>query len=378
MQILESPQGRFELARFPLQEKDPLRAWDAADEYLLQKFAEQYGEGFSGRILIINDGFGALSVALSAYEPVMMSDSYLSQQGCLANLQHNGLDEQAPTLLNSLQSPEGKFDLLMIKLPKSQAMLEHQLLQLRAHLDKDTVIIAAGMVKAIHTSTLKLFERILGPTTTSLAKKKARLIFCQLDSAIQPGDSPYPKHYTLEVEEQEYTINNHANVFSRESLDLGTRFFLQNMPKGEFKTIVDLGCGNGILGLMAAQQHPQAEIVFVDESYMAVASAEENFNAAFTGQTRASFEVSDSMTNIATGSVDLVLNNPPFHQQHAVGEQVAWQMFADAKRALKQHGELWVIGNRHLAYDIKLKHMFGNCQTMASNKKFVILKVKKR
>ena len=378
MQTLESPQGRFELARFPLQVNEPLRAWDAADEYLLQQFTQQYGDGFSGRILILNDGFGALSVALSEHAPVMSTDSWLAHQGCLANLQNNGISEQSVTILNSLQAPEGEFDLVLIKLPKSQAMLEHQLHKIRAHLHKDSVIIAAGMAKVIHTSTLKLFERIVGPTTTSLAKKKARLIFCQQDPGLEPGGSPYPKRYMLEIGDSEYTITNHANVFSRESLDIGTRFFLENMPQGEYQSIVDLGCGNGILGLVAAMQYPQARLSFIDESYMAVASARENFQLAFDSSRQAEFIVSDCMSGMETASADLILLNPPFHQQHAVGDQVAWQMFNDAKQVLQQHGEMWVIGNRHLAYHVKLKHLFGNCQTMASNKKFVLLKTKKR
>ena len=374
----ESPLGSYVLSRYPAQGNETLRAWDAADELALQQFVELGGDAYQGRILILNDGFGALSVALAAHQPVMCSDSYLAQQGSLVNLQQNQIDPQQLTLLNSMQSPEGQFDLVFIKLPKSQAMLEHQLHTLRPHLHKDSVIIGAAMTKAIHTNTLKLFERIIGPTKTSLAKKKARLIFSQFDDKLQPGNSPYPQSYTLEVAGKDYNISNHANLFSRESLDIGTRFLLQHMPQNEFRTIVDLGCGNGVVGLISAIQHPDAELVFVDESYMAVASAEQNFTAAFGDTRQARFVVGDSLSAEPSESVDLVLNNPPFHQQHVIGDQVAWQMFNDAKRVLKQHGELWVIGNRHLNYHAKLTHLFGNCQTMASNHKFVILKVKKR
>ena len=53
-------------------------------------------------------------------------------------------------------------------------------------------------------------------------------------------------------------------------------------------------------------------------------------------------------------------------------------MFASAKKALKQGGELWVVGNRHLGYHTKLKRLFGNYINVASNRKFVILKAIKR
>ena len=46
--------------------------------------------------------------------------------------------------------------------------------------------------------------------------------------------------------------------------------------------IVDLGCGNGILGVRAAIGSPKSEITFVDESYRAVASAEATWKASRT------------------------------------------------------------------------------------------------
>ena len=71
--------------------------------------------------------------------------------------------------------------------------------------------------------------------------------------------------------------------------------------------------------------------------------------------------------------IDLILCNPPFHQSNTVGDQIAWQMFKQSNKALKQGGKLWIVGNRHLSYHVKLKRLFGNCRTIASNKKFVIL-----
>ncbi|MFK8042617.1 methyltransferase, partial [Congregibacter sp.] len=37
-------------------------------------------------------------------------------------------------------------------------------------------------------------------------------------------------------------------------------------------------------------------------------------------------------------------------------------------------GELWVIGNRHLAYHSSLKRHFGYVELVTSNAKFVILR----
>ena len=150
------------------------------------------------------------------------------------------------------------------------------------------------------------------------------------------------------------------------------------MPASEEpKHIIDLGCGNGLLGIAAAGTHPNATFTMVDESFMAVASAEQNFAQNHPDRT-AIFQVTDCLTGIADNSADLILNNPPFHQQNTIGDFIAVQMFKDAKRTLKTGGELLVIGNRHLGYHVKLKRLFGNCTTLASNKKFVILRCIKR
>jgi 16S rRNA (guanine1207-N2)-methyltransferase len=126
--------------------------------------------------------------------------------------------------------------------------------------------------------------------------------------------------------------------------------------------------------LIAASLNPQATVLFTDESYMAVASAEENFVAAFGDNRKANFKVTHCLQGVADESKDLVLSNPPFHQQNATGDAIAWQMFIDARRVLKSKGELRVVGNRHLGYHAKLKNLFGNCELIASNRKFVVLK----
>ena len=373
MEILNVPQGEFRLARYPNRKNDRLRAWDAADEYLLNYINEEVKPETKLNILIINDGFGALTTALAEHYPTVWTDSWLAQEGIRKNLVSNNKSADDVQIKNSMETPEDDYDLVIIKTTKSLALLEDQLIRIKPSVSTATKIIAAGMVKSIHTSTLNLFEKYIGSTKTSLAKKKARLIFSIPDENIKVVKSPYPKSYILEG--TNYTIFNQANVFSRESLDIGTRFFLQHIPQSEkYKNIIDLACGNGVVGLIAADKNPDAELLFLDESYMAIESARESFEAAFNKQRKATFQVNDCLTGCEKNSADLILNNPPFHQDNAIGDEVAWQMFKQSKDVLKEGGELWVIGNRHLGYHIKLKKIFNNCKVIATNKKFVILK----
>jgi 16S rRNA (guanine1207-N2)-methyltransferase len=229
------------------------------------------------------------------------------------------------------------------------------------------------MVKKMPSSLWQMLERIIGPAETSLARKKARLINVGVDLQLPLPKNPYPKRWRCD--EMPFEIINHANVFSRERLDIGTRFLLQHFPGTRGVTeIIDLGCGNGLLGLLAAQQNPEARLHFVDESYMAIASARENFQQFDAALQNAQFHLGDGLTAFDKNSADLVLCNPPFHQSHALGDTVALSMFKGSARVLRDGGALWVVGNRHLGYHAKLRRWFAAVDLVASNRKFVILR----
>lgn len=384
MNRLTTSQGAFELARFPEHPRDPFRAWDAADEYLLRQLTdpETGPVDLSGTVAVVGDRWGALATALAAHRPVQISDSYLARRATLANLARNGLDQDAVRLLSSRDTPPDRIDVLIVRVPKSLAFLEDQLHRIAPAVHAGTVVIGTGMVKEIHTSTLKLFERIIGPTRTSLAVRKARLVFCTPDPALPRTPSPWPYRYELPADvgpAAGLATVNHAGIFCAERLDIGTRFFLKHLPsRGGAVRVVDLGCGNGVLGLSAAVANPEAHLTFVDESYGAVASAEETFRAGAPAGAKADFLVGDGLDGLDPGSVDLVLNNPPFHSHMATTDATARTMFTGARTALRQGGELWVVGNRHLSYHTHLRRIFGNCTTVAGDPKFVVLRAVKR
>ncbi|WP_406378840.1 methyltransferase [Streptomyces sp. NBC_01618] len=385
MNRLTTSGAGYDLARFPENPRDPFRAWDAADEYLLRRLEGSDGSepvGLSGTVVVVGDRWGALSTVLAAHRPVQITDSYLAQRATRANLERNGTAADAVRLLSARDTPPDRIDVLLVRVPKSLALLEDQLHRLAPAVHAGTVVIATGMVKEIHTSTLKLFERIIGPTRTSLAVKKARLIFCTPNPALPRTPSPWPYRYELPGDVGPVsgrTVTNHAGIFCAERLDIGTRFFLGHLPaRTGPDRIVDLGCGNGVVGLSAALANPEATVTFVDESYQAVASAEETFRTNTAPDATAEFLVGDGLTQLPPASVDLVLNNPPFHSHQATTDATARTMFHTARAALRPGGELWVVGNRHLGYHTQLRRTFGNCTTVAGNPKFVVLRAVKR
>ncbi|WP_399896783.1 methyltransferase [Streptomyces sp. BBFR51] len=373
---MTTPWGEHVLSRFPEDPRDRLRAWDASDEYLLGHLAEREVP-LSGTVVVVGDRWGALATALAAHRPVQITDSHLTREATRANLERAGAEPGAVGLLTTRDAPPDRVDVLLVRVPKSLALLEDQLLRLAPALHEGTVVVGTGMVKEIHTSTLRLFERIVGPTRTSLAVKKARLIFSTPDPALKRPANPWPLSYSLPDDVGPLsgrTVVNHAGVFCADRLDIGTRFFLQHLPDaGGSRRVVDLGCGNGVVGTAVALTAPDAEVLFTDESFQAVASARATYEANGAAG-HAEFRVGDGPAGVPDGSVDMVLNNPPFHSHQATTDATAWRMFTGARRVLRPGGELWVVGNRHLGHHVKLRRLFGNCHLVAGDRKFVVLK----
>ena len=375
MKTWNSPWGNFELGREPYDQDASLQAWNAADA-LLARHALESGP----TPVVFNDAFGALTVLLRSQGcgVIQVSDSALSQRCTLLNLEANGLDNQPVQLLDSLTVPVLQENSLppvvLLRFPKSLALLEHQLWQIRQFVPLGAVVAASAMSKDVHTSTLKLMQSWLGTTTSSLAESKARVVLARVEPRPSRAN-PYPTSF--ELPELKLKLVNHAGVFSREGLDEGTRLLLQNFPKltPEHRAIVDLGCGNGLLGLVACQRSSEAEIFCVDESFMATASARESFRANDLGH-RAQFLTGDGLEDFDSHSVDLILCNPPFHFQNANTLEVAFSMFDDAKRVLRPKGELWVVANKHLGHHKALAERFAEVRTAALTEKFIVLQAR--
>lgn len=363
------------LHRFPKRANETLQAWDAGDEYVIN-YVEEQGLDAGKRILILNDSFGALSCWFSQNHHVtMMSDSFISHRGTLKNLHNNGGNEIE--LLTTMDDIPQHIDLVLFQLPKSNRHLIWQLVQLRNQLPTSCPVIAVNKAKEIHTSTLKLFEKYLGETTTSLAWKKHRLVFSV------PNCTPIQEVNSFvewDVDGESIHLKNLPNVYSGESLDLGARFLLQHLPQDpNLRHVIDLGCGNGVLSVKMGQLNPQARITCVDESFMAVESARQNLMDNLGEDRNIQCITNNCLDGFKQDSAFLVLCNPPFHQQQTITDHIAWQMFCDAKHVLNKGGQLLVIGNRHLGYDVKLARLFGQDQvkTVATNNKFVILQATK-
>ncbi|QYG95691.1 methyltransferase [Iamia sp. SCSIO 61187] len=370
------PQGTFALERPDAGERSPLRAWDAADEMVLRHLD---AVGATGEVVLVGDAWGALACALAPTGPTVVVDSYVAGRAIGHNLAAHGLLASSVRVVTPLADLPERVDVAVVKVPKTTALLEHVLHRLAPSLHGGSIVVGAGMARHVHSSTIDLFERLVGPTRTSRAEKKARLIHAQVAGRVV-GPSPWPREVVVTPPGGEpLTAVAHAGVFSADHLDPGTALLLAHLPEpGVHRAAVDLGCGTGVVGTVLARRDPDLEVTFVDDSTLAVASARATWAGAL-GDRTARFTVGDALEDLADGepvTPDLVVVNPPFHRDHTVGDATAWRMFAQARAVLAPGGELLVVGNRHLAYHAKLKRLFGTAavEVVGSDPGFVVLR----
>lgn len=364
---LRVPQGTFRLHRAHHDRHAALRAWDAADELALTHLDEVGAAG--ERWLVVDDGHGALATALAAHRPTSWTDSVVTMAATRANLERNRIDPDQVALRPSTSDPEGPIDVVVIKVPRTLSLLEDRLRRLRPQLHETSVVVGAGMTRAVHRSTIAAFQSAIGPTPTSPARKKARLLLASVDPTLDPGPPPDPRRWRTE---EGVEVVAHPGVFSAGGLDAGTRLLLDHLPTPEpGDVVVDLGCGTGVVAATVARRYPEARLVCVDESFHAIASAR-----ATVGD-RAAFHATDVLDGVGDSAADIVLCNPPFHAGGARTTDVALRMFAQSQRVLRPGGRICVVANRHLHHHVTLRRWFVDVEVVGSDPRFVVLRARR-
>lgn len=374
--------GSVALERRPQAKSDGLLPWDAADDLLL---SELHTTAPERPVLVVNDQFGALTLPLlrAGHEVTVFGDSRLAELAIAENAQRSGLSTSACRFVAATSpviAPGGGFRSAVWRVPRTLSLLDAQVEALRGQFATGAAVFVGGMDK--HTPPgASDHVAPLGEVTLIPRQRKARVFRVTPQHAPTTSDQPdgpAARSVRVPIGDGELIVRGGPNVFSSDRLDRGTAFLVAQLGSlPDAAAIADLGCGSGVLGIASARLRPEANVAFFDESYAAIGSARRNWSTNL-GVRDASFVVDDCLTSYTGEPFDIVLCNPPFHQEQVVGDAIAWRMFTHSWRHLRAGGELWVVGNRHLGYHAKLRKIFGNCRPLASDPAFVALTATKR
>lgn len=175
----------------------------------------------------------------------------------------------------------------------------------------------------------------------------------------------------LTLRGEKFSLALRSGVFAGGDLDPATRLLASEMEVGGSRTILDLGCGSGILGMLAARLAPQSQVYLVDSSAVALATAAENSRR--NGLTSIHILASDGVAAVRDERFDLVLCNPPFHEHRTHSNATALRFIREVGGILAPRGRFYLVASQFLRYEPALREAFGNVTTLANDRRYKLL-----
>lgn len=373
-----------DLRRRPDFEAPNLVAVDATDRLLLDEAASSLAGLAPGELVVVGDHYGALTLGaahLNGLTGIRVTQDPLVGELALAA---NADEADLPDAYDSRPLDAALFAgarVVLLQLPKSLAALDEIIGLIAANAHPEVVVFAGGRLKHMTIGMNDVLREHFSVVYAGLARQKSRVLTAS-EPVSPPVESPWPRtqhHADLGVPGAGLEVAAFGGTFAGSKIDIGTRALLdvlaQAVPSAE--TIVDLGCGSGVLAVSAALARPAARVVASDQSASAVAST--NATAALNGVAdRVTVVRDDALSSQPDGSCDLVLLNPPFHVDAAVEPGIALKLFEAAARVLRPGGELWTVYNSHLKHRDTLALVVGETRQVTRNPKFTVTASVKR
>ncbi|MBB4077597.1 16S rRNA G1207 methylase RsmC [Lewinella aquimaris] len=258
----------------------------------------------------------------------------------------------------------------LLRIPKSLDLFAVYLDRIAAAAGPGLIVAAGFMTRHFTPRLLEVAGGYADTVAQTRARKKARLLVL----SDFRGERPEIRYNELAY--GGVTYRQHPGVFSGNHIDYATQFLLTVWEKVESglstpTSILDIACGNGIIGDQLLRRYSEARLTATDDSLLAVRSAKMNLPAD-----RSRILYDHTLDQVVDRSIDLVVSNPPFHFGHENNIDVSLGLFRQARRVLREGGSLVVVANRHLNYATHLEKLF-RATTVAETDKYVVYRADK-
>jgi 16S rRNA G1207 methylase RsmC len=338
------------------------------------------------RILHLGCGHGALGVALAR----MVSDGtvdLIDASSIAVTLARETLAANDITNARVLPDPsalESEYDAAVILIPAGRKFARRWLAQAHAALRPGGHLYLAGPKGEGIESLVRDAKDLCGQASTLAYREhnRAGIATKRPDIAppawaTEPGVAPGTwHHFTIDAAGHTFAVDSLPGVFSYDRLDEGTALLIDALtaPKSripEAGSVLDLGSGYGILGLVAAALGA-GRVDLVDISLPAVAASQRNIAAAGLANARAL--AGDSFDAVPGERYDLIITNPPFHTGKAVDFESARRFMRESCDTLSPQGQLLLVANAFLPYDQVLRERYRRVEQVAATTRFQVLR----
>ena len=170
-----------------------------------------------------------------------------------------------------------------------------------------------------------------------------------------------------EILGQQVSLETRRGLFSPEHVDRGTLAMLSHVKIASGMRIMDLGCGCGVVGIVAAKIAGEENVFMSDADPMAVETARRNAERNGVGGVQVC--VSDGFQSVDASGFDLILSNPPYQTDFSVAKGFIEKGF----NRLKIGGKLYMVTKRRAWYKNKMISVFGGVEIRETDGYYVFI-----
>ena len=178
-----------------------------------------------------------------------------------------------------------------------------------------------------------------------------------------------PATITYDFQGQHLTYTTDHGVFSRQRLDYGSRVLMDAIDIGNAKSMLDVGCGYGTMGIALKSVHEDLQVLMTDVNKRAISLAKENIKC---NNLEGIYVIESDVYENVHDRYDLVISNPPIR----AGKKVVSAIISGSYDHLNEGGRLViVIQKKQGAPSAKklMEEIFGNATVIKKDKGYYIL-----
>lgn len=178
--------------------------------------------------------------------------------------------------------------------------------------------------------------------------------------------------WTYTLRGREFKFVTDAGVFSKKTVDFGSRLLIETLDFSEMipGDILDVGCGYGPMGLALAKEDPERKVEMVDINERALGLAKQN--ASNNRLSNVLIHTSDIYESVEGKEFAAIVSNPPIR----AGKNVVHGVLTGAFDLLKNGGTLTIVIQKKQgapSAKAKMEETFGNAQVIVKDKGYWII-----
>ncbi|MEM4248478.1 MAG: methyltransferase [Candidatus Nanoarchaeia archaeon] len=188
-------------------------------------------------------------------------------------------------------------------------------------------------------------------------------------------ENPKSKYFEYAIKAKicgfDFTFKSASGIFSAREVDRASKLLIEkaNLPKSG--KILDLGCGYGLIGIVAAKLCPRCTVVLTDINKRAVKAAIDSLK--LNRIRNAEVRQGNVYEPVSNEKFDVILLNPPM----AAGRKLVMKMISEAPKHLNNGGSLQIVARKNKGGEFLFKEMdkiFGKTEVLAKSGGFWVVK----